>query len=333
MKHLNQNAIPQHILEESADWLMCFNEGQLSQQQQQDFIHWQHASPEHTRAWQKAQRLLDNFEHIPSDIAALTLNRPEDASRRAAMLKLAFFIGAVPLVGGGGGGGYYYQLNSEQADYISKVGEQRNITLPDGSELLLNTDSQLDVFYNQEQRLIHLHSGEILVETAANTNSQNKRPFKVQLNNIELKALGTRFIVRTASTNKVRKQHYLAVTAGAVQISLANRQEKIVINAGEEVYFTDSTIQPITAIIAVNTAWSNGMLMADSMRLDDFVNELSRYRNGVIRVDASIANLAVSGAFPLDNIEQSLAMLLDTYPIKMRSLFFSYWQTLTPIEK
>ena len=179
MKHLNQNAIPQHILEESADWLMCFNEGQLSQQQQQDFIHWQHASPEHTRAWQKAQRLLHNvqsLEQIPNELAMSALNRPEDANRRAAMLKLALFIGAVPLVGGS-----YYQLNSEQVDYISKVGEQRNITLPDGSELLLNTDSQLDVCYNQEQRLIHLHSGEILVETAANTstntNSQNKRPF------------------------------------------------------------------------------------------------------------------------------------------------------------
>ena len=243
MKYSSQSAIAQHILEESADWLMCLNEGELTPQQQQDFMRWQHASPEHIRAWKKAQRLLDNFEHLPSDIATLTLNRPKDASRRAAMLKLAFFIGAVPLMGG------YYHFSREQAGYISQIGEQRSIILPDGSELLLNTDTQLDVFYNQEQRLIHLHSGEILVQTAANSNINTQaltlihrtgRPFKVLLNDIELEALGTRFIVRTASTNKAKKQHYLAVTEGAVHIRLADKQENRIINAGEQVYFTDS---------------------------------------------------------------------------------------------
>ena len=120
---------------------------------------WQQTSPEHGQAWQKAQRLLHNFDDLPSDIAMLALNRPEDATRRAAMLKLALFIGAVPLVGGG-----YYQFNKEQVDYVSQTGEQRTITLPDGSELLLNTNTKFDVQYQPHQRLIHLHSGEILVQ-------------------------------------------------------------------------------------------------------------------------------------------------------------------------
>jgi len=343
MKHSPQQPIPPHILAESADWLMCLNEGELSPQQQQDFIHWQHASADHARAWQKAQRLLQNFEHIPGELAMSTLNRPNDPSRRAAMLKLALVIGAIPLMGTS-----YYHLTREQAGYVSKMGQQRTITLPDGSELLLNTDTQLDVHYQPQQRLIELHRGEILVQTANNISKQlgqpmhapSKRPFKVQLNNIQLEALGTRFIVRTASTHQQKKQHYLGVLEGAVRISLHASQTKpsqsrylqdnMVINAGQQVYFSDKGIQPATPITAVSSAWSNGMLMADNQPLTDFVAELSRYRRGFIQIDPAIRNLAVSGSFPLDNIEQTLTMLSATYPVNITHRFGLYWVAIAP---
>ena len=61
------------------------------------------------------------------------------------------------------------------------------------------------------------------------------------------------------------------------------------------------------------TAWSKGMLMADNQPLADFITELSRYRSGFMQVDPAIKNLAISGSYPLNNIEQILTMLSATY--------------------
>ncbi|MBL4763730.1 MAG: hypothetical protein JKX67_00375 [Colwellia sp.] len=87
-------------------------------------------------------------------------------------------------------------------------------------------------------------------------------------------------------------------------ICTAAKQKNIIVNAGEQVYFSDTNIQPVTAITAVNTAWSKGMLMADNQPLADFITELSRYRSGFMQVDPAIKNLAVSGWFPLNNIKK-----------------------------
>ena len=83
-------------------------------------------------------------------------------------------------------------------------------------------------------------------------------------------------------------------------------------------------------VTAVNIAWINGMLMADNQPLADFITELSRYRNGYIQVDSRINNLAVSGSFPLHNIQKTLTMLSATYPIKIQQRFGNYWLAIKP---
>jgi transmembrane sensor len=72
------------------------------------------------------------------------------------------------------------------------------------------------------------------------------------------------------------------------------------------------------------------MLLADQMRLDELVTELSRYRNGLVRVDPSVAALRVSGAFPIGDSERTLDMLVSTYPVDAVQRLRGYWITLIP---
>jgi len=72
------------------------------------------------------------------------------------------------------------------------------------------------------------------------------------------------------------------------------------------------------------------MLMADNMRLADFAAELTRYRRGFVRCDPAIAELRVSGAYPINETSRTLNMLAQTYGIKVSGHLGGYWITLSP---
>ena len=70
--------------------------------------------------------------------------------------------------------------------------------------------------------------------------------------------------------------------------------------------------------------------MADKMRLADFVAELTRYRRGFVRYDPAIADLRISGAFPISDTQRTLNMLVQTYPVLVSGHLNGYWVTLSP---
>lgn len=66
------------------------------------------------------------------------------------------------------------------------------------------------------------------------------------------------------------------------------------------------------------------MLMAAHMRLADFLDELGRYRRGQLHCDAQVADLLISGSYPLDDSERILDLLEISLPVKVRR-FTRYW--------
>ena len=71
------------------------------------------------------------------------------------------------------------------------------------------------------------------------------------------------------------------------------------------------------------------MLVVERMRLADFLAELDRYRPGYLRCDPQVADLRVSGAFPLRAPDDVLALLAETLPVRLRSMS-RYWVTVLP---
>ncbi len=64
--------------------------------------------------------------------------------------------------------------------------------------------------------------------------------------------------------------------------------------------------------------------------LADFVAELTRYRRGFVRYDPAIANLRISGAFPIADTQRTLNMLVQTYPVRASGHLNGYWVSLSP---
>ncbi|OOH79261.1 histidine kinase [Pseudomonas koreensis] len=316
--HLDHQA-----LEEAADWLIRMSEGELSDSERGEWEYWKASTPERGRAWARAQLLQSKLGGLPPSLAMSALDRPSSPERRAALGKLAMILAILPA-----GWGSWKLAESQQwsADYRTAFGQQRELTLADGSKITLNTDTAIDVLFDANQRLIHLREGEILVQTAPDI-SPLARPFLVSTRQGRMQALGTRFTVR-----ELQPRTHLAVLEGAVKVELAdNRQTTpLIVNAGQRTDFSSHTFGQLSVADRYVGAWTQGMLMADKMRLADFVEELTRYRRGFVRLDPALADLRISGAYPISDSQRTLNMLAQTYPILVSGHLNGYWVMLSP---
>lgn len=311
--------LAEQALDEAADWLLRFSEGDVSAAEHEQWQHWRGSSPERQQAWERAQVLLGKLGGLPPALAMSALDRPANPGRRAAVAKLAALLALLP-----GSFGAWKLLETQQwtADFRSAVGERRELQLADGSQITLNTDSAIDVRFDSQQRRVHLRQGEILVQTARDPGD---RPFLVTTEAGWMQALGTRFTVREQAGST-----RLVVLEGAVRVQPAEAGgAQQVINAGQRTTFSANQLAPPETANPAASAWTQGMLLADNLRLADFLVELARYRKGFVRCDPAIADLRISGAFPISDSQRSLDMLQQTYPLVIRQHWQGYWVMLS----
>jgi transmembrane sensor len=201
------------------------------------------------------------------------------------------------------------------------VGEQKNLQLPDGSQLLLNTDSAVNIAFNPRERRVMLLNGELLISTARDFGA---RPFIVETPQGTARALGTRFCVRTEGS---RSQ--VSVLEGQVVVMPQMLQQSTTLSAGERQSFKLNRFDAPEQFDVAAVSWDKGMLLANNMRLDELLGELSRYRPGVLRCHPDVAALRVSGAFSLRDTDASLRLLSDTLPLNI-SRMTRYWLSVEP---
>lgn len=311
--------IPSVILDEAAFWLMELHSGQLDARQRQKLNEWCARSADHERAWQRAQTFSTKLQGL-SPAGSKALKQLAGSDRRKAVKTIAALLVAAPV----GWLGYRYAFEGEGVRYSTAVGQQREIVLDDGSCLVLNTNTEVDVVFSEDQRRLILRRGEIFVTTAKDSRSY-PRPFSVQVKQGNMRALGTRFTARQEDA----KSH-VAVMEGSVEITpIENTTAKIVVRTNAQSSFTSKEADIPVALDAGTGSWADGMLVAHKMPMAVFLAELDRYRPGRLQYDARVAKLPVSGAFSLKDTDQTLATLQQTMPVRIQYLT-RYWVTVTP---
>lgn len=306
-------------LEEAAEWLMLLSAGDATVEQTAAWQAWRSSSAERERAWQRAESLMGKLGGLPPALSMSVLDRPHDPGRRRLISQLAVLLAIAPA------GWLGWRVSEQQgwtADYRSAIGQRRELTLAEGTQIILNTDSAIDVRFDANERFIRLLRGEILVQTAAD-NRVPSRPLRVGTEEGLMQALGTRFIVRERAGRT-----YLAVLDGAVRVHPGKAAARVV-NAGERADFDQRSLGPSTALDSASTYWTQGMLLADNMKLGDLVAELGRYQHGVLRCDPRIANVRVSGAFPISDRRRTLDMLQSTYALNIKEHMGGYWTLIS----
>lgn len=307
-------------IDQAADWLVRLHAGELDAGGRRALDAWRASAPEHETAWRAAESLATTLGAIPAGIGINTLANSHRARRR----KLAKGIALLLLAPSAGWLGWRLRHGGPTTDYRTATGERRAIHLADGSRLHLNTASSADVRFDAGQRRIVLHGGEILVETAPDA-ARPPRPFLVDTGHGQIRALGTRFIVRRDGDGR----SHVAVLEHAVEIRPHRSDAPRRLEAGQAASFDEHAVGPASPLPVGIDAWQDGNLIADRQRLADFLAELARHRPGLLRCAPEIADLRISGVFQLADTDRILAILQDNLPIAIRR-HTRYWVNVLP---
>ncbi|MBI6978175.1 MULTISPECIES: FecR domain-containing protein [Pseudomonas] len=306
------------LVDQAIQWMIKLRYNTADDASTAAFEQWLHTSDAHQQAWHRVATLNDDFNHLPAHVSRHALDGArQHISRRESLKLLGLFAGAAGLAWLGRD---YTPLPALMADYRTATGERRWVALEDGSKVQLNSASAVDITPGAEQRLVNLRQGEILINTGA-----DHRALWVHTRDGYLRALGTRLLVREEPQGTL-----LAVQQGAVAV-FTDRYDgaaRQVIKPGEQVMFNRSSIRPSPNNGLDPWAWSDGVISAHNMRLEDFLAELGRYRNGLLRCSEAVAGLRVSGTYQLDDTDQVLKLVAQSLAIDV-TYRSRYWVTVS----
>lgn len=306
-------AVDIRLLEEAAELLIQLHADADRNATLEAIDAWRSRSERHEAAWQRADVVMQSFRQVPSALGRRTLGSMRNPERRRLLQALGVVGIAAPL-----GLAVWRKSPEWSADLHTVTGEQKTLTLEDGTRLVLNTASAVNIAFNARERHIHLVRGEIMITTGYDA---TQRPFRVTSEQGTVRPIGTHYAVRQDSGST-----HVAVFEGEVEITrLDGHQSRL--HAGEQNSFGRSTIDTARPVDASDGLWEQGMLLARDMRLADWTAEMNRYRKGVLRCSPAVADLRVSGAFPLTDSEAALDMLIKTRPVTIRRVT-NYWVTL-----
>lgn len=305
-------------LKDAAQWYARLCSGNAGPADEAALHHWLQQHSLHRWAWGRVDQLQHRLEQAQGITSGrLAIDTLERGDRYHAMSRRSLLKGIVVTGGAAtlGWAGYRSPLVTPLlADHHTGIGEIQQLTLDDGSQVTLNTASAIDIAFTTGQRRLYLREGEILVQTAKDPN----RPFIVETDNGQIRALGTRFSVR-------EQAEHTRVSVYEHRVEITSRQgQRQIFGSGEAARFTPSAI---AVTVPASETWSTGILLADNMPLDSFANELSRYRPGILRCDPALAQHRISGAFRLNNTDQALQAIARSFPVQV-TYRSRYWVSI-----
>lgn len=304
-------------LRRAAHWYARLSSGQDTEAERQRWQHWHNASPLHREAWQQVEAVRQMLERVPGTVAVSALHSAGQSRRR--VLRQLLILTGVGVVGWRGWESDW--RSALMARYHTAIGEQRRVVLADGSQVLLDSHSALDVRFDPEQRMLQLLSGRMLVETAADPLG---RPFLVDSPQGRVRALGTRFTVQTDA-----QFCEVAVLERAVEVRPEQGDRTLRVEAGQQVRFDRTQLGTPWLSDAATASWRTGSLIAIERPLGSLLDELARYRRGWLRCDPAIAGLKISGAFPLNDTDRALAALESGFGLRVVRRT-DYWVSVLP---
>ncbi|MDG2533488.1 FecR domain-containing protein [Sphingomonas sp. HITSZ_GF] len=284
------------IDDRAADWIARLDRGPLSEDENQAFEAWLQGDPRRRGALlradaaamlsESAQALGPQFD--PRRFAAP--EKPRGLSRRT-LIALAGTGGTVAALAAIG-------FSLPAAAITTGLGEVRLVTLDDGSTMMLNTQTSVQVDYGARERRVALLYGEAFFTIVADAH----RPFFVDVTGARLRATRARFRVRKLEGRPVD----VLVDQGELALAAAQLPAPLTIPAGTRLVVPPDlppvalpTPQPVAPdLIMRELAWREGKIAFEGEPLDQAAAAFARYSRIRIEIpDAALAREPVAGLF------------------------------------
>jgi len=241
-----------------------------------------------------------------SNRKSITLGR---IGRIAAAVLLPFFILSTL---------YFYNqtrlIDSEEMIVTTGVGERANITLPDGTNVSLNSQSRLAYLpkeFNKKQREITF-KGEAYFQVHKNAEC----PFLINAKGLNIKVLGTVFNLHVRDNETSAS---LALEEGSVLFSSEKTNKNVTLEVGNMAVLDQKT-GDITVVRLKNienaAAWKAGYLKFEETELSEVINNVESSYGVSIEIDKESLSDLFSGTLPSNNLNEALLILEESYHLK-----------------
>lgn len=315
------------IDQEAADWLSRLDRG-LEESEEDSFLEWLERDPRHARQLEELQQswsICDKLgrSSLPASDAVLERSDESEIKRANPFRRIQWWIGAAAAVlalsflsqwvlksSGDPKAEHYFLPEGSVAQAY-----ERHI-LPDGSALELNVGSQVEIRFSQERRELKLLSGEAHFIVTKNPN----RPFIVDADGVEIRAVGTAFSVKLEDSS-----FELLVTEGRVRVekadsirtdtSFSDLREELV--AGQKSVFQTQErsarpeiVEATVDEISQQLSWRDEIVEFVSIPMGEVVEAFNQ-RNfaKIVLIDKELSRTKITAAVNLSHLDSFIELL------------------------
>jgi transmembrane sensor len=325
------------IAEQAAEWYVRNEAGSLGDRERAEFIAWLRASPRHVEEYLGVATLVRDLPAATARVAAALQSAPaaghadplprtmaaEPAlarwwgtfvGTRATRLPIAVAAAAALLAVAMVIGARWLNRTATQVtplEYRTAHGQQAAWSLADGSVIRLNSDSAVAISLSSTERLVQLRRGQAYFEVA----HDQRRPFRVAVDGLQVVAVGTRFDVYRRDSGAVvtvvdGRVAVLPAATTASQTGLKPSAGQI-LGAGQRLRIAPgSAAIPEAVDVAQAEAWLHRQVIFRNRPLGEVVEEFNRYGQTHIEMtDPAARAIVVSGVFDAYDTDSFLAFI------------------------
>ncbi|AEC18807.1 putative FecR [Pusillimonas sp. T7-7] len=301
------------IKAEADAWARELATGRPTTQDGEIFRRWRAQSPLHEQAWVQAAR---DWRKLGSIAQAYDAQRSATAARSASpRMGRRVFLGAAASAFGALAVvavvrpplGLWPSWTELGADYRTATGQQQELALDGRIQVLMNTQTSLNVQTSGQSARLELLAGEAAVS------ARQGSACEIWAGDGHISLTSGDIEVRRMQGDQVR----VRCTQGGAQLShpfgVASLQANQALTYDSRHLGAPVDIQPEPS------AWRQGMVVFHNLPLDEAVQEINRYRPGrVVLMNDALAQRRLSARFEVGALDEAITLIEQLYQAKVR---------------
>ena len=212
---------------------------------------------------------------------------------------------------------FYFEQPETVYMYTTAAGEQKTVTLSDGSVLEINVGTSLSVHMSKRYRQVEMNDGEVFFQVK----SDPDRPFEVRTSSGMVRVLGTAFNVKNR-----RERVTIDVDHGRVLVKdnprgpgdMRVKGTTLESGQGVDINASGRLTELRSSDIKQVLAWRQQQAVFKNTPVSEVLHELELYHNINIRlIPEKMEEKGITGTFNMSNLEQTLGVIVTAASLRL----------------
>lgn len=301
---------------QAVEWLIARDEpGSWTDEKQAEFDAWLALSPAHQTAFWRVEASWIRTE-LFADLRPFGFGAYRAQPSRKRPWQSSFRIAAVAslLIAAIGAGAAVCFREPETQTFSTPVGGRKILTLLDGSQIELNTNTKVEIGTGENQRRVRLLQGEAFFQV----HHDPDHIFTVAAAGHRVTDLGTKFVMRAHG-----KTLEVTLLEGKASLEPDNARdgEPLILKPGDVAFANGSSVtleKPPGRQLDESIAWRKGLLIFDNTSLAEAATEFNRYNTAKISISGiSGEKFKLNGAIRVNDREEFARLARNLFGLKV----------------